>query len=72
MDALLDGPRGAQSPATAVRASVGLANTPEHVERLLAAVAGLAARGPAFEYEHTAAGWVPVHDPRDLSLPRPW
>jgi cysteine sulfinate desulfinase/cysteine desulfurase-like protein len=38
--------RGAH-PATAVRVSVGLANTAEHVDRLVAAVAELAANGPA-------------------------
>ena len=57
---------------TAVRASVGLANTAEHVDRLLRAVATLAATGPAFDYALTADGWVPAEDPRDLSLPRPW
>jgi hypothetical protein len=49
-----------------------LANTVEHVERFLAAVARLAEHGPEFGYEHGADGWVPVSDPRDLSLPRPW
>ncbi|HET8601136.1 MAG TPA: aminotransferase class V-fold PLP-dependent enzyme [Segeticoccus sp.] len=68
--ALLDDAPGA--PATAVRASVGLATTREHVDRLLGALARLAARGPAFDYELTAEGWVPVDDPRDLTLPRPW
>ena len=57
---------------TAIRASVGLANTAEHVDRLLRAVAALAATGPAFDYDLTADGWVPAQDPRDLSLPRPW
>ena len=52
--------------------SVGLANTVEHVDRLLAAVAALAADGPAFGYERTPEGWVATEDPRDLSLPRPW
>ena len=50
----------------------GLANTAEHVDRLLRAVATLAATGPAFDYALTADGWVPAQDPRDLSLPRPW
>ncbi|MGZ4780921.1 MAG: aminotransferase class V-fold PLP-dependent enzyme [Oryzihumus sp.] len=69
VDALLDGPG---APATAVRASVGLANTLEHVDRLVSAVRRLAEQGPAFDYALTDAGWEPVHDPRDLSLPRPW
>jgi selenocysteine lyase/cysteine desulfurase len=68
VDALLDD----DTTGTAVRASVGLANTAEHVERLLRAVAALAAHGPAFEYELTGDGWVATQDPRDLSLPRPW
>jgi selenocysteine lyase/cysteine desulfurase len=68
VDALLDD----DTTGTAVRASVGLANTAEHVERLLRAVAALAAHGPAFQYELTADGWVAAQDPRDLSLPRPW
>jgi len=73
VDALLDDPRHA-TPAngTAVRASAGLANTTEHVDRLLRAVRSLACSGPEFAYEHSDAGWVPVDDPRDLSLPRPW
>jgi selenocysteine lyase/cysteine desulfurase len=68
VDALLDD----ESAGTAVRASVGLANTVEHVDRLVHAVAALAADGPAFDYERTPEGWVPADDPRDLSLPRPW
>lgn len=71
VDALLDDPCAA-GPATAVRVSLGLANTVEHVERFLAAVASLASGGPTFEYEHGEDGWAPVSDPRDLSLPRPW
>ena len=69
VDALLDGP---DAPPTAVRASVGLGNTLEHVDRLVAAVRTLATGGPAFTYRHTGEGWVPVDDPRDLTLPRPW
>jgi len=82
VDALLDGPNtdysrqtsvgSGDSPKTAVRASVGLANTPEHVTRLLGAIAALAGEGPAFEYERTSDGWVAIDDPRDLTLPRPW
>ncbi len=75
---LVDALLGAESrpadpaPTTAVRASLGLATTVEHVERLLSAVATLAADGPAFGYTHTEEGWTPVDDPRDLTLPRPW
>ena len=72
VEALLDPPHGGDSPETAVRASVGLANDAEHVTRLLQAVATLADEGPAFEYQRTAQGWSPRNDPRDLTLPRPW
>lgn len=72
VDELLEDPRSDDSPATAVRASVGLANNAEHVTRLLCAVANLAGSGPAFEYQPTSQGWAPVDDPRDLTLPRPW
>jgi selenocysteine lyase/cysteine desulfurase len=71
VDALLDDPYAAAS-ATAVRASVGLATTSEHVERLLAAVAELAEHGPRAEYVHGPQGWSPVSDPRALDLARPW
>jgi len=71
-EALLRGPRCDDSPRTAVRASVGLANNAEHVVRLIGAITTLAGVGPAFEYERTPQGWVPRNDPRDLSLPRPW
>ncbi len=72
VDALLEDPRSDASPETAVRASVGLANTPEHVRRLLGAISTLAAEGPSFEYHRTPQGWAAVNDPRDLTLPRPW
>lgn len=71
VDALLDDPYAA-GPTTAVRVSLGLGNTAEHVERFLGAVASLAADGPEFDYEHREDGWSPASDPRDLSLPRPW
>ena len=72
VNALLENPHGEDSPETAVRASVGLATNAEHVTRLLGAIATLADKGPAFEYQRTSQGWSPVNDPRDLSLPRPW
>ncbi|GAB3079132.1 aminotransferase class V-fold PLP-dependent enzyme [Pedococcus soli] len=71
VDTLLDDPYGAGS-GTAIRASVGLGTTAEHVERLLAAVADLAANGPRAAYEVTPQGWLPVEDTRDLSPARPW
>ncbi|MBK8469856.1 MAG: aminotransferase class V-fold PLP-dependent enzyme [Actinomycetales bacterium] len=71
VDALLaDGDEG--TPTTAVRASIGLASRPEHVERLVAAVAGLAASGPGLAYTRGTQGWEPRDDPRDVALPRPW
>ncbi|GGL43181.1 aminotransferase class V-fold PLP-dependent enzyme [Phycicoccus endophyticus] len=58
---------------TAVRASAGLATTAEHVERLLTAVARLAAAGPAGEYRlREGAGWEPSVDPRTLEAALPW
>ncbi len=77
VDALLEedpgsGPDGAPH-ATAVRASAGLATTPEHVERLVAAVAELAGRGPRVEYRHDPDhGWVPADDDRVLPSALPW
>jgi selenocysteine lyase/cysteine desulfurase len=71
VDALLDDPYAA-APTTAVRASVGLATTTEHVERLLAAVAELAEHGPRAEYVNGPQGWSPVRDPRALDIARPW
>lgn len=62
----------AAAPTTAVRASVGLATTAEHVDRLLAAVAELAEHGPRAEYVEGPQGWAPVHDPRALDVARPW
>ncbi len=71
VDTLLD--EGSDEHDTAVRVSAGLASTAEHVERLIAAVATLAADGPGAEYEHTAEqGWAPVDDTRELSAPLPW
>jgi selenocysteine lyase/cysteine desulfurase len=72
VEALLGDPCADDSPGTAVRASVGLANTAEHVSRLRGAIATLADEGPTFGYQRTSSGWAPVTDPRDLTLPRPW
>jgi selenocysteine lyase/cysteine desulfurase len=71
VDELLEDPWG-DVPATAVRVSLGLANTVEHVDRLVAAVAQLAADGPSRRYTRTDEGWVAEGDDRELSLPRPW
>ena len=58
--------------ATAVRASIGLATTSEHVDRLVRAVRRLVEYGPALDYVHTDAGWSAPDDPRDLTEPLPW
>jgi selenocysteine lyase/cysteine desulfurase len=50
----------------AVRASLGLATTAEHVDRLVDAVAGLVRRGPSWTYGCRDGRWVPTPDPRDL------
>lgn len=58
---------------TAVRASLGLATTVDHVDRLIAGVRRLVTSGSALPYRHVAGqGWEAVGDPRDLSQPRPW
>lgn len=73
VDALLEEDEADVPHATAVRASAGLATTEEHVERLLRAVAQLAAEGPGAEYVEVAGeGWVPVDDPRELDTALPW
>jgi selenocysteine lyase/cysteine desulfurase len=72
VDELLADSNSDDSPETAVRVSIGLANNREHVARLLGAITALADQGPAFAYERTSQGWVAIDDPRDLTLPRPW
>ncbi|GAA4126365.1 aminotransferase class V-fold PLP-dependent enzyme [Knoellia locipacati] len=58
---------------TAVRVSAGLATTDEHVERLLGAVASLAANGTGTAYEQVEGrGWVPVDDQRETLVDLPW
>jgi selenocysteine lyase/cysteine desulfurase len=48
----------------AVRASLGLGTTTEHVDRLVGAVAELAERGPRWRYAEDDGRTVPVPDPR--------
>jgi selenocysteine lyase/cysteine desulfurase len=72
VDALLEQPSAAQ-PTAAVRVSLGLGTTEEHVERLLGALHRLADDGPSGEYVCGPDGWGPVRDTRDLAeVPRPW
>ncbi len=57
----------------AVRASIGLATQPHHVDRLVGAVRKLVEHGPALAYTHTpGSGWRAEADPRDLAEPAPW
>ena len=64
----------ADSPehGTAVRASLGLATTREHVDRLVNAIRTLATNGLSGPYEESAHGCQPTDDPRDLVAPRIW
>ncbi len=71
VDELLEDPWG-EVPATAVRISIGISNTLEHVDRLLAALTDLAAHGPRRPYVRTEQGWLPAADTRQPSLRRPW
>jgi len=57
--------------AAAVRASIGLASTTEHVDRLVDAIRTLVQGGPRLEYRRTVDGWVVEGDRRRLPS-RPW
>jgi selenocysteine lyase/cysteine desulfurase len=57
---------GVTADGAGVRASLGLGSRAEDVDRLLAALASLRARGPAWTYAAPEAGYVPVPDPRAL------
>jgi selenocysteine lyase/cysteine desulfurase len=50
----------------ALRASLGLASTTEHVDRLVGALRRLVTRGPAGEYALVDGRFAPVGDPRPL------
>jgi selenocysteine lyase/cysteine desulfurase len=50
---------------TAVRASIGLGTTEEHVDRLVAALHRLVTRGLGWTYAQRDGRWVPTPDPRD-------
>jgi selenocysteine lyase/cysteine desulfurase len=58
-----DGPDGDD---TAVRASIGLGTTTEHVDRLVAALHRLVRLGAAWTYTPLGGRWAPTPDPRDL------
>ncbi len=50
----------------ALRVSIGLGTTAEHVDRLVAALRSLVASGPAAEYALVDGRWAPADDPRPL------
>ncbi len=56
----------------AVRASVGLGTTTEHVERLVAAIRSIAATGPTLRYVLLDGRPVPVRDDRTEPTIAPW
>ncbi|MCG3752873.1 aminotransferase class V-fold PLP-dependent enzyme [Amycolatopsis sp. Poz14] len=50
----------------AVRVSLGLGSTEEHVDRLVLALRRIVARGARWEYAKVDGRWAPVGDPREL------
>ncbi len=56
----------------ALRASVGLGTTTEHVQRLVSAVESIASRGPRQRYVLVDGRPVPAVDDRELPLIAPW
>ncbi|MGP4018097.1 aminotransferase class V-fold PLP-dependent enzyme [Saccharopolyspora sp. 5N708] len=48
----------------AVRISVGLGTTHEHVDRVVSALRNLVIDGPTWHYEQADGQWVPIDDPR--------
>lgn len=52
---------------SAVRASVGLGTTSEHVERLVGAIAALVAAGPRWCYEQRGGHWDPTPETRPFT-----
>lgn len=55
-----------EGPRCALRVSVGLGTTPEHVERFLTALDSLVRQGPAWAYEEVGGRWTPTPDPRPM------
>lgn len=52
----------------ALRASVGLGTTVEHVQRLVVGLRELVVRGPRWGYRQVDGRWVPDSDPRPLPV----
>ena len=57
---------GPGGDGTAVRASIGLGTTTEHVDRLVGALRELVTRGARWTYAPVGGRWTPTPDPRDL------
>jgi hypothetical protein len=55
----------ADGDGTAVRASIGLGTTHEHVDRLVEALRRLVTRGAGWTYAQVGGRWAPTPDPRD-------
>jgi selenocysteine lyase/cysteine desulfurase len=58
--------QGAGGDGTAIRASIGLGTTAEHVDRLIDALRELVTRGARWTYAPVGGRWTPTPDPRDL------
>jgi hypothetical protein len=56
---------GDDTDGTAVRASIGLGTTAEHVDRLVTALHTLVTRGPGWTYAPVDGRWAPTPDPRE-------
>jgi selenocysteine lyase/cysteine desulfurase len=63
---------GSPEHGTAIRASLGLGTTREHVDRLVNAIRSLATDGLTRDYEESGHGCRPTNDPRDLEAPHLW
>lgn len=50
----------------AIRASLGLGTTDEHVDRFVNAVRQIVSDGPRWQYQSHDGGWFPISDPREL------
>jgi selenocysteine lyase/cysteine desulfurase len=66
LDRLCRDSQGSGGDGTAVRASIGLGTTAEHVDRLLGALRELVTRGARWTYSPVGGRWTPAPDPRDL------
>ncbi|MEV4316406.1 aminotransferase class V-fold PLP-dependent enzyme [Actinocrispum sp. NPDC049592] len=58
--------KAGSSEQRALRASLGLGSTPEHVDRLVNALRTLVTRGPALRYHLVDGRYAPVEDTREL------